>query len=478
MERILSVKQMRSADDFTINKLGIAEEVLVERAGKCVADEIIRRFPGGRVLVCIGKGNNGADGAVVAKILSKHHGFSVNTLTVSNGIFRLFDKKYDIIVDCIFGTGLNKEVDGKFKVAIEKINSSGAYVVSCDIPSGLNGDNGKVMGIAVKANLTIAIQEYKLGHFLGDGVDYCGEVVAKDIGISIWGEDYVKRFNDQAVAKFFPLRKRNSNKGNFGRACVIGGSLKYSGSVVLSANALCSLKMGVGYTNLVVPKSLFNAYVGKVPECILTPIQDVDGFVVLDQKTLSSLLSYDCIAIGMGMGDGVGIYNTIKFLLENYTGKLVIDADGLNSLSKFGVGILKDKKCEVILTPHIGEFSRLLGVDKTQILETIIDFAYNFAKEYNVTLLLKNATSVITNGVETYINTTGTPAMAKAGSGDVLSGLLAGLLGRTTETFYATVAGAYIFGKLGEKAESEQNEYTVTASDLIAVIPKVINDFI
>ena len=128
MERILSVKQMRSADEYTINTLGVPEEILVERAGKCVANEIIRRFHGGRVLVCIGKGNNGADGVVIARELSKVHGFSVNTLTVSNGIFKLFEKKFDIIVDCIFGTGLNKPVEGKFRDVIERINSSNSFV--------------------------------------------------------------------------------------------------------------------------------------------------------------------------------------------------------------------------------------------------------------------------------------------------------------------------------------------------------------
>ena len=285
MERILTTAQMRAADEYTIKNLGVAEDVLVERAGKCVADEIKKRFFGGRVLVCIGKGNNGADGRIIANELSKTHGFTVTTLTVSNGIFKLFDKKYDIIVDCIFGTGLNREVDGKYKTAIEKINSLGVFVVSCDIASGLNGDNGRVMGVAVKANLTVAIQEYKFGHFLNDGPDYSGEVVAKDIGISIWGDDYAKRFNDSSVAKFFPKRPRNVNKGCFGRACVIGGSKSYTGSVILSTSALCALKMGVGYANLAVPESLFNAYVGKVPEALLTAITDKDGNIIFNEKS-------------------------------------------------------------------------------------------------------------------------------------------------------------------------------------------------
>ena len=474
MERILTTEQIRLADEYTIKTLGVPEEILVERAGKCVADEIKKRFFGGRVLVCIGKGNNGADGQVVARELSKTHGFSVATINVANGILKLFDKKYDIIVDCIFGTGLNREVDGKFKKAIDLINSSGAFVVSCDIPSGLNGDNGKVMGVAVKANLTIAIQELKLGHFLNDGPDYSGEIVAKDIGISIWGDNYVKRLNNASVSSFFSKRNKNVHKGNFGKTCILGGSENYTGSVILSTNALCALKMGVGYVNLVVPKSLFNAYVGKVPEALLGHFDDSEQTLV-DINEIDKLLKYGCIAIGMGMGVNERVYQTIKYLLSNYEGKLLIDADGLNSLSKFGVNILKNKKCEVVLTPHIAEFSRLTGKSVQEILDDPITYAIEFANKYDVIVLLKNAVSVITDGVEVYLNTTGTPSMAKAGSGDVLSGITAGLLARSTESLLAVACASYIFGKAGEDATSKQNEYTVIASDIVNSLPTVIN---
>ena len=475
MERILTAEQMRLADEYTINKLGVPQEILVERAGICVVEEIKKRFIGGRVLVCIGKGNNGADGIVIARELSKVHGFSVTTLNVSNGIFKLFDKKYDIVVDCIFGTGLNRNVDGKYKTAIERINSLGAFVVTCDISSGLNGNNGKVMGCAVKANLTVAIQEYKLGHFLNDGPDYSGEVVAKDIGISIWGENYAKKLNDSSVSTFFPKRNKNVHKGNFGKACVFGGSINYTGSIILSANALCALKMGVGYVNLVVPNSLFNAYVGKVPEALLSSFDDGEN-VSLDENCLNNLLKYDSIAIGMGMGVTEKVYQTIKYLLTNYNGKLLIDADGLNSISKFGVEILKNKKCEVVLTPHVAEFSRLTGKSVQDIIDNPINSAIEFAQNYGVVLLLKNATSIITDGNEVYLNTTGTPAMAKAGSGDVLSGLTAGLLARNNETLITVAVASYLFGKLGESASAKQNDYTVIASDLIDNIPLVINE--
>ncbi|MBQ0099808.1 MAG: bifunctional ADP-dependent NAD(P)H-hydrate dehydratase/NAD(P)H-hydrate epimerase, partial [Firmicutes bacterium] len=272
MERILTVEQMKENDRFTIEQLGVNKEELIERAGIAVTEEIIKRFPGGRVLVCLGNGNNGEDGRVIAKYLSKRHGFTVATINVFRGFYKMFDRKFDIIVDCIFGTGLNREVTGKQKEAIENINKSGAFIISCDIPSGLNGNTGLVMGTAVKANLTIAIQEYKLGHFLNNGPDYTGQIICKDIGISVWGEDYVNRVSEKEVAKFFEKRNRNVNKGNFGKVSIFGGSKDFPGSVLLSLNGLSALRVGTGYSNLAVPESLLPIYSCVVPECTMTGI--------------------------------------------------------------------------------------------------------------------------------------------------------------------------------------------------------------
>lgn len=475
MERVLTSKQMKLADSYTIDTLGVSSEDLINRAGQAMADEILKRFVGGRVLVCVGKGNNGADGKVLANILSKKHGFSVSILNVSLGFFKLFEKKYDIIVDCIFGIGLNREVEGKYKSAIDFINKSGAFIISCDIPSGLNADTGEVMGTAVKANLTIAIQELKLGHFLGSGIDYSGEVVAKDIGISIWGDDYVKRLNSDSVKKYFPKRDRLVHKGCFGKTVIIGGSKIYSGSALLSANALTALKMGAGYSTLVVPERIFDSLIGVNPECILNSITDDGENVLIDKEKLNKYLSADCIAIGMGMGVTDGVYQTIKYLLENYQKTLIIDADGLNSLAKYGVDILKNKKCRVIVTPHVMEFSRLSGEEKGIILQDSIENAKQFASEFGVTVILKNAVSIITNGTDTYINTTGCSGMAKAGSGDVLSGILASILSRSDDVVEGCAAACWLFGVTGEFVENQQNAYTMTASDIINALPIVVN---
>ena len=476
MERILSVAEMYKADEYTINNLGFSRETLIERAGLAVASVIKNRFHGGRVLVCIGKGNNGEDGKIIAKVLSNAHGFTVTTLNVYNGIFKLLDREYDIIVDCIFGIGLNREVDGKYKEVIEKINSSKAFVISCDVASGLNADTGMPMGVAIKADLTVAIQEYKLGHFLNQGIDYSGKVIAKDIGISIWGEDYAKKLTDEDARKYFVPSIRNVNKGNFKKTLIIGGSKDYSGSAILSFNALLALKMGNGYSHLGVPDCLFNSVVGLNPECIIKSLPETDGKLVFNQSVYENLLNFDSIAFGMGVTVSQEIYKIIKFLLKNYTGTLLIDADGLNTLSKYGVEVLKDKKCKVVLTPHVLEFARLIGKEKQEVIDNQISLSKQFAKEYEVIINLKSAVSIITDGVDAILNVTGTSGMAKAGSGDVLSGITAGILAKSQDILEATAVSAYIFGKCGEFVEKKDTEFTLTATYIINALPQVIKN--
>lgn len=475
MNRVLTVKQMQDADRFTIEKLGIPSETLIERAGEAVYTEITKRYRGGRVLVCIGAGNNGKDGEIVAKKLANKHGFKVDICHVSQGDFTLFNNKYDIIVDCIFGTGLNREVVGNYKLAIEKINQSNAVIISCDIPSGLNGDTGLAMGIAVKADLTIAIQEYKVGHFLNDGKDYCGEIVVKDIGISIWDDDLVNILSSDDVKKYFPKRKSNSHKGSYGKVTIIGGSKDYSGSAMLSLNSLTALKMGVGYSTLYVPESLFSIYAGVYPECIIRTMPDQNGFILYDVNRLEETLTCPVIAIGMGIGVSKEVYEIIAYYLKNYNGTLIIDADGLNSLAKYDVSILKDKKCSVVLTPHIGEFSRLTGINKDEIMVNPIAKAKEFAKQYNVTLALKSNTTIITNGDITYLNVNGNTALAKAGSGDVLCGIMAGVLTRSSSIVEGVAVSCYVLGASAEFAVKDENEYVVTASDVIGSLGTAIN---
>ncbi|MBD5632752.1 MAG: NAD(P)H-hydrate dehydratase [Clostridia bacterium] len=447
MEWVLSNAEMRAADSFTIENLGISGGQLMKAAGKAIADEVekaAKKLNVNDITVICGTGNNGGDGYICAEEL-KNRGYKVD---VCDRYLQHITGA--IVVDCIFGTGLCREVTGEYAEIIDKINNSGAYVISADIPSGLNGNNGRIMGCAVRADLTVAIAEYKLGMFLNDGPDYCGEIIKKDIGISLPESSYAFMATCRDISEFYPKRPRNSHKGSYGSANLVAGSHKYIGAAALSTEA--ALKSGCGYVKLTSAERVINALAPKFPQAIY-----------LDAPDLSS----DAIAIGMGCGATEVVYETIKKLLTEYSGNLLIDADGLNALAKFGADILKTKKCSVILTPHVKEFSRLSGIPVEEILNDPVAVTKSFAKEYGVTLVLKSATTVICDGEKTALNVTGNTALAKGGSGDMLSGYLCGTLARGVKPFEAALCSAFALGKAAEIAAAEKTEYCATAKDIL-----------
>ena len=466
MEKVLLNAQMRECDRHTIQNLGISAGQLMENAGKGIADEVEKTaiaLNAKDILAVCGTGNNGGDGYVCAQELLKR-GFNVKIYAFNGNLSEdclqakqackcgyINDICGAIVVDCIFGTGLCREVLGQYAEVIEKINKSCAYVVSADIPSGLNGDNGLIMGCAVKADLTVAIAEYKAGMFLNDGTDYCGKIVKKDIGIVCPHNEYINIYGGCDVKKYFPKRPRNSHKGAFGTAVIIAGSDKYIGAPALAASA--ALKSGCGYVKLASTEKVKLALAPKYPSAIFAEVPD---------------LTANAIAVGMGCGVSERLYGTIKTLLKDYCGTLVIDADALNSLARFGVEILGcNKKCNVIVTPHLKEFSRLTNKSVEEIQSAPVDLAKQFAKRYNVTVLLKSAVSIITDGTRTAFNISGNTALAKGGSGDILSGFLCGTLARGVKPFEAALCSAYVLGKTAEISAEQKTEYCATANDII-----------
>ena len=463
-ERALTNAQMRIADEYTINTAGIPSEELMRRAGIAIADEVQKvatELNAFQILVVCGVGNNGGDGYVCAQELI-NRGLNVRIFAFEGNLSKDCKREKErykggysrdicgsIIVDCIFGTGLAREVSGEFADVIVKINNSGTYVVSADIPSGLNGDNGLVMGCAVKANLTVAVAEYKVGMFLNDGLDFCGKIIKKDIGIICPQENYTL-INGGGNQHFYPKRKRNSHKGTYGAADIVAGSDRYIGAAALASEA--ALKSGCGYVKLSSPEKVVLVLAHKFPQIIYLSEPDI---------------SSDAIAVGMGCGVSEELYILIKKLLREYKGKLIIDADGLNTLAKYGAEILKNKNCNVIITPHIKEFSRLTKLSLCNIVENPVDAAQNFASEFNVTVLLKSASSIITNGKKTVINTFGCSALAKGGSGDMLSGYLCGTLARGLDMFDGAVCAAQTLGIAAEIAAEEKTEYCATAKDIL-----------
>ena len=262
--------------------------------------------------------------------------------------------------------------------------------------------------------------------------------------------DNASIIDSRDVARFYPQRKRNTNKGDYGSANVIAGSDKYIGAAALSCAA--ALKSGCGYVKLTSTEKVKLALAAKYPQVIY-----------LDECDLSS----QSIAIGMGCGVSKELYDAIKFLTKNYSGTLIIDADGLNSLAKFGSDILKDGNCRIILTPHLKEFSRLTGKTMDEILQNPVKIAEEFAKAFGVIVLLKGAESIITDGENTAINTSGTTALAKGGSGDMLSGYMAGCVARGLLPFDAAVCSAHTMGISAEISSEQKTDYCATAHDIL-----------
>ena len=494
MQKILTCAQMRAADKYTIEEKGIPSETLMERAGSAIADEaakMLEKMGGRRVLAVCGGGNNGGDGYCAARLLLAR-GFDAQVYELcekfsddcaaqrakfTGTLHDTFpEETFDLIIDAVFGTGFRSVPEGKFAEAIAAVNGSGAKVLSADIPSGLNGDTGGA-ALAVHADRTVTIGERKFGLFLESGADHCGEIVRADIGIELPAANYALRFEAADLADVFPPKKRNSNKGSYGRAGILAGSRLYSGAALLAAGA--ALRTGAGYTQLFCPEGIFEHYIGKIPELILTEMPGEEGFLHFEEGAMRRVCgACDALAVGMGCGCRRDLYDCIAFLLAQFRGTLVLDADALNVISEYGVDILREKACRVILTPHLKEFSRLAGASLEEVRAGGAEFARAFAAEYGVTLLLKSNACIVTNGKNTSLAAEGTPALARGGSGDVLAGIVCALAARGVTAMRAAICGAHLLGRTGALAEGESNEYSVTASDLIAKLPAAIAELI
>ena len=281
-------------------------------------------------------------------------------------------------------------------------------------------------------------------------------------------QNYVMRLEKSDIKALLPKRKRNSHKGAFGKVAIVGGSLQYTGAPYLST--LAALRSGVGYTALYVPNGIADNYLLKAPEILIGRLNG-GGSIEFNEKNFEKLLAYEAIAFGMGAGISEDVYKSVEYLLERYTGRLILDADALNSLAKFGSNdIFLRKKCSVLITPHVKEFSRLTCLSTDEILNNSVSVAKNFALENAVTVLLKGATTVISNGKRTVLSDTGCSAQAKGGSGDVLAGLIGGLCATGLSAFDGSVVGTYIAGLAAQLASEKYSDYSALPTDFIQEI--------
>lgn len=484
MKEILSVENMRKSDEHTI-KTTVSSKELMYRAALGIYNSLpLEVFSSPEILIVCGTGNNAGDGYALAEILTKN-GHRVTLLIVENRFsldgeyyFELCKKKdieytiydgtlprADIIVDCIFGTGFYGEPKEIYKEVIEKINSSGAFVVSADINSGLNGDSG--LGVcSVESDLTVSIGSYKPGHFLGMAKDKIERLVNCDIGIEPQEKPYYL-FEKEDAKNFLAKRENYSHKGTYGYITLIGGSYEYSGAIKLANIASASMRTGSGVVRIATPRSIGQAVMPYLLESTLYPLSEADGGIKLEKSEIDGALKgVKAVGIGMGMGQNGENEKIISYILENYSLPVLLDADAINTLSKMDEKILKSTNCKVVLTPHLKEFERLLGTPLKEVEKNPIKYAKEYAKENGVILLLKGTASIITDGEKVVISDTGAPGMATAGSGDVLSGIITSLLGQHPENpFEMTCLGAYINGIAGELAEKENGAISMVAGD-------------
>ncbi len=489
MKKILTSAQMREADEYTINTLGVPSKTLMDRAGEALYHAVKEMIKTGERVLCVcGGGNNGGDGLVCACKL-KEARVAVDVVRVGERVSEdnasyaqkyqamggeiyvdFLQREYALVVDCLLGTGARAGLSPAIRTAVEQINGykrAGAKVLSADLPTGLSA-TGECLETCVQADYTLCIGEYKEGALMQDGLDYAGRVLRADIGIVLPKEqtDYAVWADSEYAKENYLPRKRNTHKGDYGKVAIVGGSIRYTGAPYLAT--LGSLRAGAGYTALFVPSALVKEYILKAPEALLAPLGEGERFT-FHQKQMQTLLGYTAVCYGMGMGISEDVCEGAKYLIENYTGTLVLDADALNSLAAFEKGRITElfarKKGQILLTPHIKEFSRLSGESVLQIKEQGLQAAKKFAAENGVCVLLKSAASVLTDGERVALINEGCAGQAKGGSGDLLCGVIAALCAGGRDAFTAAALGAYVTGKAATLAASEWGEESLLASD-------------
>ncbi len=489
------VATMRHSDAMTI-KNSVPSKELMRRAGEGIFHAYSHW---GKTAVVCGSGNNAGDGYVLAMCICAAGGcaelillsekFSDDGLYYFEkckeaGIpYRLYDEKtnfscYDTVADCIFGTGFSGEVKGTARDCINAINKSGTFTVCADINSGLCGNSGKVCGVCVKSDLTVSVGFPKPGHFLADARDNIGRLVNIDIGIELYGEAiFVPQSGD--FADVFPPRKNNTHKGTYGYTAILGGSDLYSGAAKLANLAACALRSGCGVVKLAVPKDIAHSVSPYLLESTLFPMPCHDGKTVFDEKAMEELCKgISALACGMGWGTSGEYSEILKWLFASYKGTLILDADGLNTLSHMEAAAVSKAVCEkIIMTPHPLEFSRISGFSMERIASDPVACAREYAKGFcgKVILLLKGCSTVVTDGNTVYIVNRGAPGMATAGSGDVLCGVLCGIMGYNKPTVHAVACGAFTAGVAGELAQLENGDVCTVASDTVKKLPQAVD---
>lgn len=485
-------EQMKKADEHTIREIGIPSPVLMERAAlQTVAVMRDRAVDLSRPLIVCGSGNNGGDGFAVARILCEEGEspviFFAGSEASLSGECRLQmeivrnmginirteipEGEYTVIVDALFGVGLSREISGRYREAIEWMNAQKCRKVSVDIPSGVCARTGRVLGTAFHADLTVSMACVKAGCEWFPGKNYAGETVAVPIGIdaAYFADDpaVCVAYDPDDLSRLLPERKPDSHKGSYGRVLMITGSSGMAGAAYLSARAAYSV--GAGLVQIYTHEDNRMILQQLLPEAIISCYADYD------EERLKELLDWaDVVCIGCGLGLTDTAERTLAYTLR-YEGRgCIVDADGLNLLSRH-MELFEDVKMPLILTPHMKEMSRLTGRSVGDIKERRMDILKEYADRYPAVWVLKDSrTAVYRQGRHPVVSLAGNSAMAKGGSGDVLAGVITGLLAQGMTDYESAALGVYLHACGGDAARKEKGSYSVLARDLIRGIETVI----
>jgi len=504
---------MKEMDRLAIQEVGIPGPVLMENAARGAARLFIEHFdpdPESSIGVICGRGNNGGDGYVMARyfhgmglrvfvvVLSDPERISGDALLNLNIIKKLGVEvveaagpeqwepcrgqieRCDYLVDAILGTGLNSSVAGYYRQVIEEINRLGKPVAAVDIPSGLNADTGQVMGVSIKADLTVTFGFPKIGHVVFPGPEYAGRVARIDIGIPRLVSDRLpwryRLTEPEDFRHLFAPESRDIHKGTRGHLLVLAGSTGKTGAATLAA--LGALRAGAGLVTVGVPAGLNPVLENKLTEAMTLPLPEtVDGTLALEseEKIVQALKGKTALVIGPGLSTHPETVKLVRRIVESTALPMVVDADGLNALAGEPAP-LSHAEGKIIMTPHPGEMARLAGIRNSEVQSDRIGTASAFAEKHGCCLLLKGARTIVAEpDGKTWFNPTGNPALATGGTGDVLTGILGGFLARGFPVNLSGVAAAYLHGLAADFIAEERGQTGILAGELLDAVPELMS---
>ncbi|MDD3239459.1 MAG: NAD(P)H-hydrate dehydratase [Lachnospira sp.] len=515
MKYILDAVQSKEVDRFSIEEVGIPSLVLMERAALSVTEAVeeflrteveqktsfagetrwIQNVFGKFHVLCIcGSGNNGADGLAVARQLSQKginvsvyfasgiekkgtEEYEVQKRIVQNMNIAVEESyecgKYDVVVDAIFGIGLSREITGSYAKLIEQMNLDDTKVVAVDIPSGVNASTGHICGAAVRADMTVTFGYLKRGLVLYPGASLTGNTVVADIGFAA----DVSRLQDIVAAceykdlQQIPVRKVDGNKGTFGKVLVAAGSKNMGGAAIFSG--LAAYRCGCGLVKLLTHEENHDAVLKHLPEALMTLYTEELSDNLRKEQIKKDCQWATCIVLGPGIETDHTAKTLVETVLNDTEVPVILDADGLNVIAEQQrCGYAKGR--DVIVTPHMGEMSRLTGMSIQELKENPIQAAKEYAKQEGVICVLKDARTIVTDGTSVYINLSGSDALATGGSGDVLTGVIAGMISAGLPLLEAAAVGCFVHGLAGEIAGRELGNRSVNATDIANAVGKVL----